>query len=593
MSLLNLRRFSLSLSCALLLSGCEDPGGPSRDRGAPEIRLLSPLVRDTSVQLTEIGLVGEIYDSVGVARVTYQNNDGPEVESPITPGSTVRFTASEGFRAPLQSGSNTIWLRAYDEAGNRAEQLVYDNVVSDTVDPRLVLLTEDTTVREARLALQGVATDNDRVRRILYRINGGAGLDELSAEAGGEFGLDIPLVPGENLVQLYARDVAGNTSAEVRLTIERQQELTAASLQSVSVGGSANCGLAATGLAYCWGSNQFDVLGPGFEDLPSSPIPVRLEGVTAVRAVSAGMNGACVISDDQSARCWGSNTYGELGRGTLGMAQSSNPERLSGEDAFVQLSVGDAHTCGVSTTGEAICWGDNASGQLGAPTTESCERYGADPTSCSTVPVAVEGGHRFTEVSAGESHTCAVTTEAVAYCWGNNSAGELGDGSTVSSRLPVAVAGEIEWRSVSASWGYSCGVSLEGEAYCWGGNLRGQLGDGTTTTRTSPTPVVGGLRFQAVGTGTSHACGLGPDGAAYCWGEGPYLGSGTEASSLAPAPVAGGLTFRSLDVGHRLACGVTNADAVHCWGQNFAGNIGDGTTGGVATAPRRVLWAEP
>jgi hypothetical protein len=121
--LLNARRYFLSLSCALLLTGCEDPGGPSRDRGAPEIRLLSPLVSDTSVQLTEIGLVGEIYDSVGVARVTYQINDGPEVESPITPGSIVRFTPSEEFHAPLLSGSNTIWLRAYDEAGNRAETI--------------------------------------------------------------------------------------------------------------------------------------------------------------------------------------------------------------------------------------------------------------------------------------------------------------------------------------------------------------------------------------------------------------------------------------------------------------------------------------
>ena len=106
---------------------------------------------------------------------------GPEVESPITPGPTVLFTA----RAPLQSGSNSIWLRAYDEAGNRAEQLVYDNVVSDTVKPQLVLLTGDTTVREARLLLHGVASDNDRVRRILYRINGGTGLEPVALQVAG------------------------------------------------------------------------------------------------------------------------------------------------------------------------------------------------------------------------------------------------------------------------------------------------------------------------------------------------------------------------------------------------------------------------
>jgi alpha-tubulin suppressor-like RCC1 family protein len=155
----------------------------------------------------------------------------------------------------------------------------------------------------------------------------------------------------------------------------------------------------------------------------------------------------------------------------------------------------------------------------------------------------VLGGLTFAQVSAGEYHSCGVTTAGAAYCWGRGYSGELGDGTTTYARSsPVAVQGGLTFAQVSAGAHYSCGVTTVGAAYCWGDNGGGQLGDGTTTTdRTSPVLVRGGLTFAQVSAGSGFTCGVTLDGVAYCWGENIYgqLGNGTTTNSSVPVKVAG------------------------------------------------------
>ena len=227
--------------------------------------------------------------------------------------------------------------------------------------------------------------------------------------------------------------------------------------------------------------------------------------------------------------------------------------------AFRQVSAGDAHTCGVTTGDRAYCWGINDFGQLGDGTTTERLR-----------PVPVAGGHRFRQVIATVLSTCGVTTTNRLYCWGD-----------LEGNTPVLLFGGLRFRQVSVNrnqGGNHCGVTTEDRAYCWGSNFYGQLGDGTTISRSTPVPVAGTLLFREVSVGYFSACGVTPTDVAYCWGlnSDGQLGDGTTTNRKTPRRVAGGLRFRQVSMGDYKACGVTTSNRAYCWGNGSGGVLGDG-----------------
>lgn len=242
---------------------------------------------------------------------------------------------------------------------------------------------------------------------------------------------------------------------------------------------------------------------------------------------------------------------------------------------FTSISVGEQHSCALTVDGAAHCWGRNESGQLGDGTTTS-----------PLTPVAVVGGHLFQEISAGDRYTCALTIAGAAYCWGLNDSGQIGDGTTTNHSRPTAVVGGRTFHSITAGGRHTCGVNeADGMAYCWGRNASGQLGDGTTTDSTVPVAVQGGLAFEAITAGGGHSCGLVPGGAAYCWGQnGGLLGDGALENRTSPVAVSGLHAFAAIDAGASHTCAVTMAGEGFCWGFNDHGQIGDGTT---------MDWDEP
>jgi len=256
------------------------------------------------------------------------------------------------------------------------------------------------------------------------------------------------------------------------------------------------------------------------------------------------------------------------------------------------ISVSD-HSCGVTTAGEAWCWGVGFDHRLGNGSSNN-----------RLVPTAVAGGHTFVSVSAGGAHTCALTTDGTAFCWGLNDStftrdarGALGDGTTVTRPTPTAVAGGLSFREVATGANYSCGVTVDSAAYCWGNNTFGQLGDGTTVDRLEPVPVSGGHLFATVVPGPSgidpFTCGIDTAGRAWCWGRNQFgnLGNGTSGASenrLEPTAVLGGHTFVSISPGRRHTCALDTTGAAWCWGSNIDGNLGDGTDE-PSLAPVQVL----
>ena len=178
--------------------------------------------------------------------------------------------------------------------------------------------------------------------------------------------------------------------------------------------------------------------------------------------------------------CWGEGDKGQLGDGTRNSSQTPVKADFLGA---VTITAGYKHTCSVDVLGDLYCWGENNDGQLGVG--DMVER---------PVPTAVTSLSLVSGVSAGEQHTCAWLSGGGAWCWGEGSDGRLGDGTPNNSNVPVAVVGLTNVDHVSANTsqdggGHSCVVTSNHEARCWGNNDDGQLGDGTLIDRWTPVPV--------------------------------------------------------------------------------------------------------
>jgi alpha-tubulin suppressor-like RCC1 family protein len=350
-------------------------------------------------------------------------------------------------------------------------------------------------------------------------------------------------------------------------------------LASVTAGGGHACGLDSSGAAYCWGGDVSGELGDG-RVFATSTLPVAvLGGISfAPASLTAGDQHTCGLTAAGLAYCWGQNSDGQVGNGTDFTGPWSEPELVSGNLTFASISAGGSHTCGITTGGQAYCWGDDAAGQLGD---------GSFIPEGSPVPVA--GGLTFTAISAGMDHTCGLTTSGDAYCWGGNDHGQLGTGSNdPNSPVPVPVAGAMTFTAVDAGEHSSCGLVAGGAAYCWGWNGVGGLGNGSLLDSHTPVAVAWGQPFTSITNSWGHACGI-SGGATVCWGfnHDGQLGNGTTTNSPVPIGVAGGVSFASVSAGLG-TCGISTGGLTYCWGDNATGEIGDGSLTS-KSVPTKVL----
>jgi alpha-tubulin suppressor-like RCC1 family protein len=279
-------------------------------------------------------------------------------------------------------------------------------------------------------------------------------------------------------------------------------------------------------------------------------VPVWVEGSERFSQLTVHSLHTCGIASTALAYCWGADSFGQLGIGAAHWDGAPFP--VAGDHRFGALAAGFQFTCGITLDGMPLCWGDNAVGQLGTPEPgERCISYEGGWASCSGSPVPVRGGLRLETVEAGSRHACGLTADGIAWCWGDNAAGQLGDGTTRSSSVPVRVVGG-PFTALAAATRHTCALTPGGAAVCWGANDQGQLGTtaaggdcGGYACSTVPIPVSGGLAFGTISAGGrhgAHTCAVGPEHVAYCWGanESGQLGLRvTSTGVFAPVVVSG------------------------------------------------------
>jgi alpha-tubulin suppressor-like RCC1 family protein len=289
--------------------------------------------------------------------------------------------------------------------------------------------------------------------------------------------------------------------------------------------------------------------------------------------VAAGDVHTCALA--ASVMCWGNDGYGQLGDGKV-RAYSTIPVAVEGLVDVTAIAAGAGHTCAIVYNGNAVkCWGDNSAGQLGDGT----------QTDRST-PVTVLGlTSTAVAITAGAYHTCVLTALHTVVCWGYNAHGQLGIGSSVAGTTSAgAAAVTANATSVSAGGQHTCATLSSGTPVCWGENGDGELGNGTTEDAYAPTHVNGWLALgsstgSAITAGAHHTCAL--DGAAVaCWGWNRYgqLGDGSTTDRLTPVQVSGITTATSAFTGDAHTCARLLSGTLSCWGWNGYGQLGDGTT---------------
>lgn len=384
---------------------------------------------------------------------------------------------------------------------------------------------------------------------------------------------DCALMTGGE-VKCWGRNTTGqlgDNSTSNLLTPRSVVQLTGG-VTAITTGTYFSCALTGAGGVKCWGQNEYGQMGDGTTE--QRPTAVGVGNLTSgMKAVVAGAYHACGITALDGVKCWGNNGSGELGNNGQGSRQLS-PVDVSGLDGTVQaIAAGYAHTCALSFAGGVTCWGSNAHGALGDGT--FTDRY---------VPVDVPGLQSgVTAIAIGSQQTCALTIGGGVKCWGGNFFGQLGDNTTIDHATPVDVVGLSSGvAAISAGGTHTCALTNAGGVKCWGVNSLGQLGDNTTTDHFIAGDVFGlSSGVLAISAGYNFVCARTVNGATKCWGYNDFgqLGDNSTSTRTTPTDVNGlGAGVLAFSAGGVHACALTSADGVKCWGRYLEGQLGDGTT---------------
>lgn len=364
--------------------------------------------------------------------------------------------------------------------------------------------------------------------------------------------------------------------------------------KTTAVGSDNSCTLTNAGEAWCWGRNNLGQLGNGTTSKSTRAVKVTEDYVGPITAIATGTTHNCAIDNDFNAWCWGNNSEGQLGNGNYTDANTATAA-IWFRGYVIAVSVGDSNSCIISSINRELwCWGDNSEGQLGGETAGFCSFLCAQVKKSDSTLLS-----NVTAVSVGTHHACAVLSDKSAWCWGDNSDGATGAGSTAANLGAVRVtkAGNAALTNVvaiSAGAAHTCALLGDNTVWCWGLNTSGQLGNGSTITSLVAVPT--GLKNIAkLGTSVAnHTCAISTTNILYCWGANTLgqLGDGTITAKTRPVTlkssyVAAVGTITSVSSGNKQTCLSNTMGQVWCWGRNSNGQLGN-SSGTNSLAPVKV-----
>ena len=348
-----------------------------------------------------------------------------------------------------------------------------------------------------------------------------------------------------------------------------QVELTG--ISKIVAGDEHTCALSTTGGVKCWGQNYYAQLGDNTKT--NRQMAANVTGLASgVVSIAAGGTASCAITFIGDVKCWG-NMY-PVGDPIFFNGPLTPIDVPGLAIGVASIAVGDFHKCALSIAGGVKCWGVNSSGQLGD-----------NSTTQRTSPVDVFGlSSGVQALTAGQSHTCALTTAGGVKCWGSNSHGRLGDGSTTMRLIPVDVGLASTVSAIVAGKSHTCALTTSGGVKCWGSNFQGELGDNSTSMRLTPVDVVGlTTGVAAIAAGYQQTCALTTNGVMKCWGNTGRGSFTLDPPRLIPIDVAIGSRASAIAVGGSInfgagdthGCAVIVTGAVKCVGSNSFGQLGD------------------
>ena len=430
------------------------------------------------------------------------------------------------------------------------------------------------------------------------------------------------------------------TNQNVPVAVSIATVLASKSVASIATGQNHACAIAAgnavDSAVYCWGNNASGQLGTNSTVLSNIPVAIvdsnAVLGAMSATNISAGGSSTCMTASDAKVYCWGLNTNGQLGDASNTQRNAavavSTADKLSGK-TLQALSVGPSHTCALAADDQLYCWGGTLAGAIGNGDTKSynvpVSVLTSSMTGAQAVSVTSKGSanlirtsdssvwqsyssiskfdysdRAWKQVSTALKHVCAVSNDGKAYCWGDNTYGQLGNNTSTDQSSPTAVytgtsssPGVLYGKTIiniQSSERFTCALGSDYNVYCWGDNTDGELGNGSGATYSAVPVAVTKANYASkavkqLSVGRFHTCVVTSMNLVYCWGKNNtgQLGNNTSVDSNVPvavntATLLSGLSILSVSAGGQFSCALASNSNVYCWGLANTYQLGDNTT---------------
>lgn len=361
----------------------------------------------------------------------------------------------------------------------------------------------------------------------------------------------------------------GTTATALQPTV-----VSAGPWSQVSAGSELTCAVRGDHTLWCWGLASSKQLGNGLTTNSSVPVQEKTLAIDWA-SVTAGNAFACGVKLDGTRWCWGTNSLGQGGDGTVTLL--AQPTKIGAETDWTAVDAGDFAACGLRGAGALSCWGDGSLGQTAQPADESPK----------LAPATVGADTDWTSITGGLRFACGIRAGKL-HCWGSASRSALGLGYASDRTDPTPVGLAVDYQRLAVQMDDGCAIHATGELACWGRNTFGNLGDGTMVSRAAPLTVGAGKLWQRVALGRTHTCGIATDNninGVYCWGTeaNQELGNGVVVlNQLTPTLITAtpGNTspWKEIVAGLNHTCALREDSTLWCWGRNAQGQLGDATT---------------